>query len=118
MTAMRGVSTRVETTVAIELAASWKPLVKSNTSASRTMAMTLSRARSGMLDDDALYRVGDLLEAVERLLELLDDVLPDEHVAGRVLGVEVVEVGPGPAVEPVALVLQLVDVDQVVAQRL
>jgi hypothetical protein len=27
MTAIRGVRTRVETTVAIELAASWKPLV-------------------------------------------------------------------------------------------
>src|SRR4029453_7744978 len=118
MTAIRGVRTLVETTVAIELAASWKPLVKSNTSASRTMAMTERRARSGMLDDDALHGVGDVLEAVERLLELLDDVLPDEHVAGRVLGVEVVEVGPGPAVEPVAVVLQLVDGDQGVAKRL
>src|ERR687898_822318 len=107
MTAIRGVRTLVDTTVAIELAASWKPLVKSNTSASRTMAMTERRARSGMLDDDGLHRVGDVLEAVERLLELLDDVLPDEHVAGRVLGVEVVEVGPGSAVEPVALVLGL-----------
>src|SRR5512132_2741037 len=118
MTAIRGVSTRVETTVAIELAASWKPLVKSNTSASRKMAMTESRARSGMLDDDRLHGVGDVLEAVEGLLQLLDDVLPHEHVAGRVLGVEVVEVGPGPAVEPVTLVLQLVDDDEVVAQRL
>src|SRR5215217_349926 len=118
MTAMRGVSTRVETTVAIELAASWNPLVKSNTSASRTMATTLSRTRSGMLDDDRLHGVGDVLEVVEGLLQLLDDVLPHEHVAGRVLGVEVVEVGPGPAVQPVALVLQLVDVDQVGPQRL
>src|SRR5829696_2386496 len=117
MTAMRGVSTRVETTVAIELAASWNPLVKSNTSASRTMATTLSRTRSGMLDDHGLDRVGNVLEPVEGLLQLLDDVLPDEHVAGRVLGVEVVEVGPGPPVQAVALVLQLVDVDQVVAQR-
>src|SRR5215216_4648837 len=117
-TAIRGVSTRVETTVAIELAASWKPLVKSNTSASTTMAMTESRARSGMLDDHGLHRVGHVLQGVEGLLQLLDDVLPDEHVAGRVLGVEVVEVGPGPAVEPVALVLELVDVDEVVAQRL
>ena len=45
MTAIRGVRTRVETTVAIELAASWKPLVKSNTSASRTMAMTLEEGQ-------------------------------------------------------------------------
>src|SRR5918999_15468 len=117
-TATRGASTRVETTVAIELAASWKPLEKSNTRARTTMATTVTRARSGILDDDGLHRVGDVLEAVERLLELLDDVLPDEHVAGRVLGVEVVEVGPGPAVEPVALVLELVDVDQVGAERL
>src|SRR4029453_10002078 len=118
ITAIRGVRTRVETTVAIELAASWKPLVKSNTSASTTIAMTLSRTRSGMLDDDGLDCVGHVLEPVERLLELLDDVLPDEHVARRMLGVEVVQVGPGPAVQPVALVLQLVDVDQVGPQRL
>src|SRR5829696_8446128 len=117
-TASRGVSTRVETTVAIELAASWKPLVKSNTSASTTMAMTEMRARSGMLDDHGLDRVGHVLQGVEGLLELLDDVLPDEQVAGRVLGVEVVEVGPGPAVQLVALVLELVEVDQVGAQRL
>src|SRR5215204_5625547 len=117
-TASRGVSTRVETTVAIELAASWKPLVKSNTSASATIAMTEMRARSGMLDDDGLHGVGHVLQGVEGLLELLDDVLPDEHVAGRVLGVEVVEVGPGPAVQLVALVLQLVEVYQVGAQRL
>src|SRR5829696_3665078 len=117
-TASRGVSTLVETTVAIELAASWKPLVKSNTSASTTMATTEMRARSGMLDDDGLHRVGHVLQGVEGLLELLDDVLPDEHVAGRVLGVEVVEVGPSPAVQLVALVLELVEVDQVGAQRL
>src|SRR5215216_6307118 len=117
-TASRGVSTRVETTVAIELAASWKPLVKSNTSARMTMVMTLSRARSGMLDDHGLHRVGHVLEVVQGLLQLLDDVLPHQQVAGRVLGVEVVQVGPGPAVQPVALVLQLVEVDQVGAQRL
>src|SRR5918995_3453040 len=118
MTASRGVRTLVETTVAIELAASWKPLVKSNTSARTTIAMTDRSARSGMLDDHGLHRVGHVLEAVESLLQLLDDVLPDQHVAGRVLGVEVVEVGPGPAVEPVAVVLELVDVDQVRPQRL
>src|SRR5215216_1291627 len=115
-TAARGVSTRVETTVAIELAASWKPLVKSNTSASRTMATIATSARSGMLDEDGLYGVGHVLEAVERLLQLLHDVLPDQHVAGGMLAGEVVEVGPRPAVEPVALVLELVDGDEVGAQ--
>ena len=40
MTATPGVSTRVETTVAIELALSWNPLMKSNASATRTIATT------------------------------------------------------------------------------
>ena len=37
-TAQCGFSTRVETTVAIEFAASWRPLMKSNASASATTA--------------------------------------------------------------------------------
>src|SRR5687768_5435330 len=43
MTAAVGVSTRVETIVAIELAASWNPLRKSNTSATKMMKMTSQR---------------------------------------------------------------------------
>ena len=39
-TATPGVSTRVETTVAIELALSWKPLMKSKISATSTIART------------------------------------------------------------------------------
>ena len=41
-TAMRGDSTRVLTTVATEFAASWKPLLKSNSSATPTMTITSS----------------------------------------------------------------------------
>src|SRR5207342_3700546 len=47
MTALPGDSTRVETTVAIELAASWNPLMKSKMSATRMSATTtgsISRA--------------------------------------------------------------------------
>jgi hypothetical protein len=39
-TATPGESTRVETTVAIELALSWKPLMKSKSSATPTIATT------------------------------------------------------------------------------
>src|ERR1043165_6188402 len=46
-TAIRGASTRVDTTVAMEFAASWNPFEKSNASASR---MTATRAMS--IDDD------------------------------------------------------------------
>src|SRR5262249_54800133 len=49
-TAQRGDSTRVDTTVAIELAASWKPLTKSKTSARPTIATTTQS--SGILDQD------------------------------------------------------------------
>jgi hypothetical protein len=39
-TAANGDSTRVDTTVAMEFAASWKPLMKSKISATRTIAST------------------------------------------------------------------------------
>src|SRR3982751_595046 len=46
LTACRGLSTRVATTVATELAASWNPFTKSNSRA-RPM-MTITRSRSDM----------------------------------------------------------------------
>src|SRR5262249_16632884 len=47
-TAQRGDSTRVLTTVAIEFAASWKPFVKSNASASAMMSARLSGSPNGI----------------------------------------------------------------------
>ena len=55
MTAMPGVSTRVETTVAIELAASCQPLAKSKMSATRTMNKT--NASSVVIRDDLQRQV-------------------------------------------------------------
>src|SRR6266540_366067 len=104
ITATRGVSTLVETTVAIELAASWKPLVKSNSSASATIAATTVARPSGMLEHDALDRVRHVLQRVHRLF--------------GVLGFEGVQLRPRPPVEAVGLVLQLVDPDPVAAQLL
>src|ERR1041385_6099148 len=65
-TACSGVSTRVETTVAMELAASWKPLMKSKISATRTMKTTTvsTRGTSGHLEDDSLDHVGPVLAAI------------------------------------------------------
>src|SRR3954468_23675089 len=58
-TAFWGESTRVDTTVAMELAASWKPFRKSKTSATRMMKMITEKdgvlksgPASGVLDDD------------------------------------------------------------------
>jgi len=52
MTAARGVRTRVDTTVAIEFAASWKPFMKSNASATR---MRTSRRTNGGRPEGQLY---------------------------------------------------------------
>src|SRR3990172_11846875 len=79
-TACRGVSTRVDTMVAIELAASWKPFMKSNASATRMRrtrtSMQVGAAGSGVLEGHALDDVGDVLAAVDRVLEGVVDLLP------------------------------------------
>src|SRR3979411_2802190 len=85
-----GLSTPVETTVAIELAASWKPFMKSNATASTTsMATTpneisvpgIGASGSGVFEDDALDQVGDVLAAVGDRLELLVDRLQLDQLA-------------------------------------
>src|SRR5689334_12592876 len=85
-TAVWGVSTRVVTTVAMELAASWKPLRKSNSSASPSSSQTgaascvqgtvpkcsvaLSRkCMSAALDDDLGDDHGNALAGVHGLLQ-------------------------------------------------
>src|SRR2546427_603280 len=79
------------TTVAIELAASWKPFMKSNSKASTTSRITTHRAActdsitkrlregSGILEDDALDQVGHVLAAVgHRLQQLVDGLELDD----------------------------------------
>ena len=125
-TATRGGSAWVEIEVATTLAVSWKPFVKSNASAVTT---TITMIRSlltgvldaahpghllGVLDDDALDDVGDVLGRVDRALEDGEDVLPADHdhrvdAAGE-------ERGDGVAVDPVAVVLEPVDLDPVAAR--
>src|SRR5690606_492036 len=86
-TACIGVSTLVATTVAMELAVSWKPLMYSNTRATSTTTSTSSRAvlmGSGVLEDDVVDHVAGIAAAVDGLLEDLEQVLEDQ-VAHRVL---------------------------------
>src|SRR5919109_1678476 len=84
-TAKRGDIARVDTEVAIAFAVSWKPFVKSNASAVTTTITRMTSlplgisAPSGVLDDDALERVGHVLARVDGLLEALEDVLPADH---------------------------------------
>src|SRR3954462_8546251 len=82
--AARGVRARVDTDVAIALAASWNPLVKSNPSATKmwTTSPTVCTSPSGLLDRCRPDRVGDILESVGRLLELLGDLRELQHRQG------------------------------------
>ena len=78
-TAWRGESTRVEMMVATELAASFMPLMKSNSRARKTMMMiSISMAffSSGVFQDDAFGDVGHVLAAVGGPFDVFQDILP------------------------------------------
>src|SRR5687768_3190618 len=84
ITACPGDNTLVATTVAIELAVSWKPLMNSNTSAAR---ITTSRrvnidATSAVLQGDLVGDDAGLAATVDRLLQDLEELLEQEHLAG------------------------------------
>src|SRR5262245_33018222 len=109
-TAARGDSTRVATTVATELAASWKPLMMSKAKAATMVAMTrkvMTGLRSGVLEDHALDHVGDVLAAVARRLHELVDLLPLDDLDGISLLAE--QPGDGAAQDGVGLVFEPVD---------
>src|SRR5437667_2898219 len=78
MTAWAGVRTRVETTVAMELAASWKPLRKSKTRATKIMKMM--RANMGLsvgggllpvFQHEPLQRVAHVFAAVDGVFDVV-----------------------------------------------
>src|SRR5215211_4264383 len=79
-TARPGDRTRVATTVAIALAVSWKPLMKSNVSPRRMMTTSSTSSglsvSSGILERDVAQRCGDTLCLVGRVLEQLVQVVP------------------------------------------
>src|SRR5439155_12824179 len=86
-----GLSTRVEMTVAMALAVSWKPFMKSKlTARTRTRARSVQpdaprSGRSGMFDRQAPQHVGYVLGPIGDLFHLLVYVSPlDEvhHVGG------------------------------------
>src|SRR5690606_5884551 len=83
-TACIGVSTLVATTVAIELAVSWKPLMYSKTSATSTTVMTRVSIppASGVLQDDFIRHHAGFPATVDGLLEDLEELLEQEHLQG------------------------------------
>src|SRR5690348_10469481 len=108
-TAARGLRTRVPTMVAMEFAESWKPLLKSKTNANAMMATTYQTTDrgSGVLDGDAVHRVGDAHALVDRRFQRLVDLLPSDHLDGVRLAGE--EGADCLVVEGVALLLERLD---------
>src|SRR6185503_11421053 len=111
-TAFWGERTRVDTTVAMEFAASWKPFRKSNVSATRMMMTTtvkdvdkVGRA-SGVLDDDVAEDVGELLAFVAGVLQPLVDLFPLQDLDRRLPASFLEEVRDHPEVDGVRLVLE------------
>src|SRR5437667_6004465 len=72
-TAVPGASTRVATEVAMALAVSWKPLMKSKTRAMATIRTSMRSAGLGILHHDPFQRVGDVLGPVGSVLQILVD---------------------------------------------
>src|SRR6185437_3757541 len=91
-TAKRGDRTRVDTIVAIELAASCRPFRRSNSRATATsatskcseMAVSAFPRASDVLDQNAVDAVGDILEPVHRPLQMVVDFRPDDERDGRI----------------------------------
>src|SRR5437764_8693724 len=79
-TAASGLRTRVPTIVAMEFAESWKPLLKSKMKAIAMIATTYQTTAAGVLDGDAVRRVGDAHAQIDRDLERLVDLLPPDHL--------------------------------------
>src|SRR5881397_2121054 len=112
-TACSGVSTRVETTVAMELAASWNPLMKSKMRATRTM-QAMSVNTSGHLQNDPFDHVSHVLAAVGDDLHRLVDLLPLDDLDGIARRLE--HRGQAVAEEIVGAVLETVHLDGVLVE--
>src|SRR5919199_3512874 len=102
-TAVRGLSARVETEVAMALAVSWKPLVKSNVSATAIMR---KMARSlGIFQHHILQRVAHILTLVKGPLHQVVEPVPLDHLERRVR-IRSKEIGERVVVQIVGLGLQ------------
>src|SRR5919202_1916687 len=112
-TAVRGLSARVETEVAMALAVSWKPLVKSNVSATAIMR---KMARSlGIFQHHILQRVAHILTLVKGPLHQVVEPVPLDHLERRVR-IRSKEIGERVVVQIVGLGLQPVHLGHVGAE--
>ena len=113
-TAFRGESARVETLVAIELAVSWKPFVKSKNSATTTTATrvtVIAMPAYAFLTRMFAITLAAVSQASSAALERLVDVLPADHDQ-RVDAVVAEQRRERVAEDAVALVLERLQLDE------
>src|SRR5580693_5245858 len=113
-TARSGVKTRVETTVAMELAASCQPLENSKARVRKTTAIRSEKlviGESSALDDDAFDDVGDILAFIHSGLDDFEYLFPLDDLYGIFFFVE--KLGNEGAADAVAFVFVAVDLDAV-----
>src|SRR6516165_9252879 len=117
-TARRGESTRVDTTVAMLLAASWNPLMKSNVSATITViatsaspVVTVGLRSLCVLKHDSFVNIGGVLRLVSRGLQHFKNFLDLDEVNRVFLMLK--KVGDRMPTDGVGLVLQSVHLDAV-----
>src|SRR5205085_5881758 len=109
-TATRGFRARVETEVAMALAASLKPLVKSNTSATTIMSTTTRPL--AIFQHHVLQRVAHILTLVKGALHQVVDPVPLHHLQRRVR-IRSKQIGERVVVQIVGLGLQPVHLGHV-----
>src|SRR5690242_890624 len=114
-TAYCGRNTRVETMVAIELAASCRPFRKSNASATAIRPTRMGRPSEAstagpalyLFDHDTVDLVGDVVEAVGDFFEVIVDLNADDEVHGTGVAVFQVKLLHADIVEVVDAAFQL-----------
>src|ERR1700722_11433717 len=114
-TARNGVSTRVDTTVAIEFAASCQPLENSNASVRKTTTIRSEKLdmgrRSGGLQDDAFDDVGDVFTFIDSSFDDFKNFLPLDDLHRIFLFIK--KLRDQRAAQPIAFVFAAIDLDGV-----
>src|SRR6266568_324181 len=111
------ISTAVATEVAMALAVSWKPLMKSKTRAMATIRTSVRSAELGILHPDPFQCVVNVLGAVGGILEVLVDLSPADPLDEAVDIIDALELlHECPVEHIVGLVLEPLDVDRTVEQ--
>src|SRR6266403_2637966 len=112
-TARKGVRTRVETTVAMELAASCQPFENSKARVRKTVINTRANrlTGSGVLQDDALDHIRDVFTLVNGGFNHFKNLFPLDDLNGVFFFLK--ELGDQGAADPVAFILQAIDFDDV-----